>query len=377
MWLRFSSAKRNRCVPVFRGVFGWLFRSFFGAALWGGAVVWGHDLPHRNKTDYRPPTEAIEIGQGEWRYRLVPGWAAEAAEEIEIGHGHAMVEDRGGLLYFANAHADHAVVVLDTEGKLIRYWGDFSPSAHGLTIADKGDEEYLFITDNSRNGAIWKTTLDGEVLLKIECPMASGLYTSPNEFRPSKTMVMPNGDLVVLDGYGKDYVLRFDAKGNFLDAFGGDLGEGEARIEHYGPHGGAVDFSTPDRPELVLALSDKERLKRFSMTGEWIDTIPLPGSNPRDIIFHRNHLVIPNLGDDWPADLSAAGYLTVLNREFKVVANLGGASPQYEDGELLQMRHDAHIFLHPHGILFDREGNLYVAQFDSNGTFPLKFERVR
>jgi len=370
------AAKPNDVIPPFTGIFEWLFKSLFGAALLGGAVVWGHDLPHRKKTDYRPPTEVVVIGQGEWRYRLVPGWASAAGEEVEIGHGHAMVQDRSGLLYLVNAHADHAVVVLDTEGNLIRYWGDFTPSAHGLTIVGEGSEEYLFITDNSPNGAIWKTTLGGEVLLKIECPMESGLYASPNEFRPSKTIVMPNRDLVVLDGYGKDYVLRFDSKGKFLDAFGGDLGEGEARIEHYGPHGGAVDFSSSGRPELILALSDKQRLKRLSLSGEWIDTISLPGSNPRDIVFHRNHLVIPNLGDDWPTDLLAAGYLTVLNRDFKVVANLGGAPPEYEDGKLLQMRHDGHTFLHPHGILFDREGNLYVAQYDSNGTFPLKFERM-
>lgn len=38
------------------------------------------------------------------------------------------------------------------------------------------------------------------------------------------------------------------------------------------------------------------------------------------------------------------------------------------------MGHSSHLFHHPHGMGADREGNLYVAQFSSNGTWPLKFE---
>ena len=358
---------KTRISPVVSAilfVFGWL------------PPVWGHDHPHAEKGTYAVTQEPVVIGQWEWRYRLVSGWGKAAAAQLELGHCHAMVEDQRGLIYMANVHPENAIVVLDHAGNLVDTWGDFTPWAHGLTIATEGDQEVLFITENNRNGKVWKTTLTGEVLMEIGCPMESGLYESPEKFRPSKIMVLPDGDLLVLDGYGKDYVLRFDAEGNFLSAFGGDLGKGEARIEHWGPHGSGIDYTDPAHPELILALSDQQQIKRLTMQGDWLQTVALPGSNPRDIVFHRDHIVIPNLGDDWPADTNAAGYISVLNRDFKVVANLGGGPPVYRDGVLQPMGHDSHLFLHPHGIHFDKDGNLYVAQYDSNQTFPLKFERI-
>lgn len=52
-----------------------------------------------------------------------------------------------------------------------------------------------------------------------------------------------------------------------MSSFGGTLGEGEARLEHFGPHGGSIDFSNPNAPEIILALSDRNKMKRFSLDG--------------------------------------------------------------------------------------------------------------
>ena len=60
----------------------------------------------------------------------------------------------------------------------------------------------------------------------------------------------------------------------------------------------------------------------------------LPGGNPRDIVFHDKHIFIPHLGDRWPNDRNAAGYISVLDRNFTVVANLGGTTPNYRAGNL-------------------------------------------
>ena len=129
---------------------------------------------------------------------------------------------------------------------------------------------------------------------------------------------------------------------------------------------------------ILLALSDQNKLKRFTLDGKWLNSITLPGSNPRDVIFHRNQLFIPHMGDNWPTDTNAAGYISVLNQDLKVVANLAGQSPQYDPhGQLLKMQHSSHIFHHPHGLCFDNKGNLYVAQFSSNATWPLKFRPIK
>jgi hypothetical protein len=40
------------------------------------------------------------------------------------------------------------------------------------------------------------------------------------------------------------------------------------------------------------------------------------------------------------------------------------------------MAHREEVFRHPHDIAVDSEGSLYVAQFASGRTHPIKLERV-
>jgi len=253
-------------------------------------------------------------------------------------------------------------------------WGDFAPGAHGLNLVREEGREALFISENRADGKIFKTTLGGKILMTVGCPMESGLYPDPKRFRPAEIVPIPgDGGFFVLDGYGSDYILRFDASGNYLSAFGGNLGEGEAALAHWGPHGGNIDTRNPKQPILLLGLSDQEKVKRFRLDGTWIDTIPMPGANPRDLVFHRGHVFIPHLGDDWPKSRNNPGYISVVDYDFKVVANLGGATAVYRDGRLQRMRHNQHAFYHPHGILCASDGSLYVVQDASNNTWPLKF----
>jgi len=345
---------------------------------YGSLSAHEHSQAHSPSSKYVLPSKAIIIGQNDFRYQLVPGWSTSNAGQYQLGHCHAMAEDGRGRILLLNANKEHCLIALSPEGKVLDAWGTFAPGAHGLSVVKEKNREVLFIADNSRDGKIFKTTLDGEILMTLSCPMESGLYKSPNEFKPSKTMHLPNGDFFVIDGYGKDYIHRFNAKGKYLSSFGGDIGKDEALLEHYGPHGGGLDFSDPSKPIMILALSDKNKLKRFTLGGKWLQTISLPGSNPRDAIFHRNHIVIPHLGDNWPKDKNSAGYISVLDKKFRVVSNLGGDPPKYDgEGNLKSMQHSSHLFYHPHGLCFDSKGDLYVAQFASNATWPLKFVRLK
>ena len=295
-----------------------------------------HDHPesHIPVEAYHTPKEALVIGSGDFSYRSVPGWAEQNAGVFKLGHCHAIMEDGYGRILLLNAGGDHCMYVLNQEGVLVDAWGSFAPNAHGMSIIEEKGVQYLFITDNGKNGKVFKTTMDGYVLKAFGCPMESGLYESPDEFRPSKTLHLPNGDFFIIDGYGKDYVHRFNAAGEYQSSFGGSIGEGEGTLAHWGPHGGGIDFSSPENLEIVLALSDQNKLKRFTTEGEWQETIMLPGGNPRDIVFHDKHIFIPHLGDRWPNDRNAAGYISVLDRIFTVVANLGRTTPDYRAGNL-------------------------------------------
>lgn len=339
-------------------------------------AVFAHE-PHVPPAQYVPPALPLEIGEGAFRYRLVPNWAQQNRQTVPVGNCRAIVEDARGRLYVVNGSRKNCVVVLDPAGRVLGAWGDFARSAHGLNLVREGGQEVLYLSDNSADGKVFKTTLDGRILMTISCPLDSGLYADAANFKPAEIIPLPDGGLFVLDGYGSDYILRFDARGKFTGAFGGKLGEGEARIAHWGPHGGDIDWRVPGQPMLILGLSDQETIKRFTLDGKWLATIPFPGGNPRDIVFHRDHIFVPHLGDNWPKERNNPGFISVLDHDFKVVANLGGEPAVYTDGKLRRMRHNTHAFYHPHGILLARDGSLYVAQDASNNTYPLKFVPIK
>jgi hypothetical protein len=59
-----------------------------------------------------------------------------------------------------------------------------------------------------------KTTIDGKVLLTLDYPKETGQYTKPEEYIPTETAIADNGDIYVVDGYGKDFVIRYDLTEN-------------------------------------------------------------------------------------------------------------------------------------------------------------------
>ena len=336
------------------------------------APLHAHDS-HPSRAQYRIPDQPIIIGEGKFRYQLVPGWAQHNSANYKIGDGKAIAEDAAGKIYHLNGSAENCVIVLDVDGDVLNAWGDFAPGAHGLNLYQEDDREVLFISENRPNGKIFKTTLEGEILMTVSCPIESGLYPDPDMFRPAEVVPLLNGDFFALDGYGSDYILRFDKHGKFLNAFGGNLGSGEAQLKHWGPHGANVDYRNPEHPVLIIGLSDQQKIKRFSLNGDYIDTTYLPGANPRDIYFHRGHIFIPHLGDNWPKEQNNPGYISVVDYDFKVIANLGAYTAVYQENNLKQMHHNQHAFHHPHGILTARDGSLYVVQDASNNSWPMKF----
>jgi hypothetical protein len=103
----------------------------------------------------------------------------------------------------------------------------------------------------------------------------------------------------------------------------------------------------------------------------------LPGGNPRQIRRVGDHYFVAHLGDNWPKDRNCRGFVSVLDSSLRVVSNVGGKAPEYgSDGQLRPMAHREELFQHPHDLAVDAEGSLYVAQFASGRTYPIKLERM-
>jgi hypothetical protein len=310
------------------------------------------------------------LGHGQHRYRVVPQWGV-LDEKTPVKNCHGMVRDAEGHLILLTDHTANNVIVYDRKGRLISKWGASFPGAHGLSIVREGRREVLFLTDLQTH-KVTKTTLDGKLLEEWGWPATTGKYAKEADYKPSWTLHMKDGGFFVLDGYGRDYILHFDAKGKMIRIFGG----AEGGIVHWGPHGGMLDVQG-ERPTLLIAMSDQQHLLRLSIEGEKLQQVDLPGGNPRQIRLHKGHYYVAHLGDNWPKDRDSRGFVSILDRDLRVVSNVAGSAPEYrDDGALQTMRHTTDTFLHPHDLIVDEEDSLYVAQFASGGTYPVKLERV-
>ena len=275
------------------------------------------------------------LGQGEFRYRQVPGWGV-LGDATPVKNCHGIAEDAEGHLVLLTDDVTNNVVIYRPDGTLASKWGTRFPGAHGLSIVREGDREVLYLTDTALH-RVFKTTLDGEILNDWgpppEIPEAS--------YKPSWTLHDPaTGEFFVLDGYGTDEIVRYDGAGRHLATFGG----ADGGITHWGPHGGLFD-----RGGLLIAMSDQEHLLRVSPTGELGGRVPLPGGNPRQVRRAGDHYFVAHLADDWPADRDSRGFVSVLNADFKVVSNVGGTPPAYDDdGRLRPMSQAGDHFRHPH-----------------------------
>ena len=86
---------------------------------------------------------------------------------------------------------------------------------------------------------------------------------------------------------------------------------------------------------------------------------PFSGTaNPR----FKNHIAIDSLN----------GMILILDGSNRVVSVVGGEPPQYVDGKLQPLQAFNYTFNHPHDVYVDSAGALYVAQWWSNQTYPLK-----
>ena len=317
------------------------------------------------------------LGQGEFRYRVVPDWGKEALTKVNVKNGHGLAIDSAGHILFLTDDARNNMIILSPAGELLETWTARMPGAHGLTIAKEGDREVLFVTDTALH-EVRKLSLKGEELMHLPWPETTGLYKKADEYKPSKVLIAPDTSFFVFDGYGKDFVHHYDAGGKLLQSWGGTIGEGENQLAHFGPHGGVVDIRDAAHPVVFVCMSDKQEVKRFSLDGKFIDKFTMRGGNPRDAVIWGDHIFMPHLGDQWPKDKNAPGFVSVLNKNNIVVSNVGGNEPGYDvHGELEPMHTTTKAFIHPHGLAVDKEGNLYVAQFSSPAAPLLKLERVK
>ena len=345
-------------------------RSFIsGAVVSAAGISLFHPFNILQAKDKKVPV----IGHGDFRYRVNTQWGVLDAR-TPVKDCHEMVMDKKKRIFLLTNETKNNVIIYDRSGKLLGNWGHAFPGAHGLTLHDEGGEEFLYITDIEL-GEVYKTTLDGKILMTIRHPKFIGKYGDCDKFKPTETCIGPNGDIYIADGYGAQFILQYSSKGEFIRKFGGDSFNEKTFKQ---AHGVTLDSRNPNDPVLMCTDRIKTCFKVFSLDGTYRYSIHTPGAYVSRAVFDgenlysgvcfsalKNHMLTYN-----------AGFVTILDGNNKVVSNPGGTKPTYKNGELMPMVQAVPIFKHCHDVCVDPDKNLIVAQWNAGNVYPYFLERI-
>ncbi len=328
------------------------------SALATAACTWNWPAPVFDKD--------LIIGHGDFRYKVDKNWG-QLTSAHPVKDCHELVQDSSGRIILLTNHTQNNILIYDQSGKLLDAWGTEFPGGHGLTIQDEGGEDFLYLTDYERHEVI-KTTLQGRIIFTISCPLDLPEYHKKEDFKPTETAIAPNGDIYITDGYGQQVILQYDQQGRLKNSFGG-------RKYFQNAHGICLDQRGQQKPSLLLTAREQNKLKRFDLEGQFIEEIALPGAYICRPVIKGDQVYLATLISKMPWD-SQSGFITILDKDNRVVSVPGGSLPRQEDKSTRPMHQTLKIFQHPHDICVDQDENLYVAQWNSGQTYPLKLIRV-
>lgn len=326
-------------------------------------------FPHFNIIKKRSLGETL-VGHGDFQYRVDKDWGIQDPARIPVKDCHEMVMDRRGRILLLTNEVKNNLIIYDKSGKVLETHAMEMPGAHGLTLVEEGDEEFLFITDHALH-KVYKTTLKGRILMKLDYPRESGVYENAEKYNPTEIAVAPDGDFFVADGYGENYIIRYSSRGEYIGHFGGK-GEGDNKFDCC--HGVTLDTRDRNNQTLLITSRTKNEFKRFSLEGKHLETIALPGCWICRPVLKGDHLffavIVTKTWDQYD------GMLAILDKTNRVVSLPGGSAPVYRDGKLTEPSYDGKTFMNPHDICIDEDENLYVPQWNSEKTYPVKLIRT-
>ena len=321
-------------------------------------------------------SKRARVGSGEHVYECHHDWGMES---LPSGHhyggaSHGVAFDSNGLLYVTHHGGPDSIFVFDPKGKFIKSLaphqrtiekepGTSSGRGHGIDIRKEAGEEFIYLAPNHTSLYFSKITLDGDLVwhrdrnaIKADCE----LFGNPRlRFRPTNTSFRPDGGYYLGDGYGSNYLFEYDKNDKFVRAIGG---RGTEDGQFQTPHGQWLD-ERDGTPKLVVADRANKRLQWFDMEGRHLatqtgflfpadidvrgDLMLVPDLHARVTLLNKNNDVIVHLGDDddWRSQ--------VLSNNFA----LRTQRPKWQPGR----------FVHPHDACFDREGNIFVAEWVVSG----------
>ena len=304
------------------------------------------------------------MGTGIMTFDTVPGWGLSPEGKSVIGPTHGgVVVDKAGNIYTS---ADQGVFVFSPDGKVIRRFleGDYT-RLHDMKIRVEEDGEYIYGARNANAEGIKFNAETGAVALKLPFPKESGLDLK--QFSPTAIAVAPNGDIFLSDGYASNHIFKFDKTGKYLMHFGT---KGNDLKQFNTAHGMVLD-TRYEPPRLLICDRNHEpkgRLVHYDLDGQFIGEVVTGLGMPTSAAVQGDYVSVPDLH----------GRLVILDKNNTIMAVLGhnpDPAKRVNYG-IPQDQWIEGIFSGTHGSYWDKDGNLYVQDWNVSGRI-MKLVRVK
>jgi len=288
-------------------------------------------------------------------FETVPGWGLRADGNSPLGPTHGgVVIDREGNIYTS---AQAGVFVFSPDGAVVHtYLGPEYANIHDMEIREEGGEEFIYGARNKDGEGIKFRVRGGDIVLKLPFPEESGLTLK--RFSPTAITVAENGNIYLSDGYASNHIFVFDKNGKYLWHFGT---KGNSMKEFNTAHGMTLD--TRYEPARLLICDrnhqPKGRLLHYSLEGEFIEEVVTGLGMPTSVAIQGDYVSVPDLH----------GRLVILDKSNTIISVLGN-NPDRKKGRnfnVPQSEWVEGIFSGTHGSYWDKDGNLYVQDWNVSG----------
>lgn len=282
---------------------------------------------------------------------LPPGMAT-----IGDSHGDIAVSPAGEVYVSVQGGDRAGIQVYGADGRYLRNVPGAPSDLHGFIIARAPNGTPNIYGVSRLAQQIVQLSLDGRVVLSIPASVIPDHYKKAEKQAVNMTgiAVAPNGDIYATDGYGLDFIHRFDKTGRYLASFGG---KGEPwNFDQC--HKIAID--TRFKPLRLLCTDRRHnRLVHMDLDGRVIGTHAEGLRLPSALAIFGNDLAVGEL----------QGRVTILGLDGQVVASIGANEnvDEIRTNKAAPEIWRPDRFYAPHGVTFDSSGNLLVTEFNQWG----------
>jgi hypothetical protein len=337
-----------------------------------------HSVPLHGKD--KAFAHGLVLGHNKLRYKVNLHWAKADPNVAPVINSHAIAESREGQIYFVTDHPWNAFVVFEKDGTFVRSFGKGLVGGHGLEFFEKDGEEYLIHVDCGwhfeaegwnaipNNGRVTIKKTDGTIVNELPTPYEMGIgEPGAKQFMPCDAAVTPQGTILIADGYTTDFIFEMTVEGDpghFTNA-----------------HGISIDMSNAEQPLVWVPSRNENKLKAFTLDGEYVETLDLPGAYAGQLFFKDDKIYTAVC---WSKEKGTgerqkeSGFLVIMDRKSKKVLSApGGNKPKNNGGELQPLCQTIPTFIHGHDLYVDSEDAIYLGEWNAYRRYPAKLTPMR